>query len=247
MTENLKDKKLKIPDKSLDDASASVTAVHDKELSLKEKISNCLSKHQVRSWCIYEWFYSAIDYPWFAKREFVEYLYHVGLGHVPRLTRVEWGVIRREGYPQILQGHCQLGSVSLLSIQKNKRFMMEVCSQLIAPDVAFSLTPPELGVEFVMWLHGTRWLIEHLMPKQDFDCMPLNPFENMPTSLKRHADAVDKFFESLNEIKVNATANEFMKFTAGDNMENGDVSLISPHQVIPSVISKQTKVASSRR
>jgi hypothetical protein len=42
-----------------------------------------------------EWFYSAIDYPWFAKSEFVEYLNHVKLGHVPRLTRVEWGVIRR--------------------------------------------------------------------------------------------------------------------------------------------------------
>ena len=25
----------------------------------------------------------------------MEYLDHVGLGHVPRLTRVEWGVIRR--------------------------------------------------------------------------------------------------------------------------------------------------------
>jgi len=25
----------------------------------------------------------------------VEYLNHVGLGHIPRLTRVEWGVIRR--------------------------------------------------------------------------------------------------------------------------------------------------------
>ncbi|KAK2976047.1 hypothetical protein RJ640_024775 [Escallonia rubra] len=41
-----------------------------------------------------KWFYSAIDYPWFAKREFDEYLSHVRLGHIPRLTRVEWGVIR---------------------------------------------------------------------------------------------------------------------------------------------------------
>lgn len=56
---------------------------------------NCLSSHQTRRWCISEWFYSAIDYPWFSKREFVEYLEHVGLGHVPRLTRIEWGVIRR--------------------------------------------------------------------------------------------------------------------------------------------------------
>lgn len=49
----------------------------------------------MRRWCACEFFYSAIDDPWFAKQEFVEYLYHVGLGHVPRLTRVEWGVIRR--------------------------------------------------------------------------------------------------------------------------------------------------------
>ncbi|GJW80309.1 reverse transcriptase domain-containing protein [Tanacetum coccineum] len=35
------------------------------------------------------------DEPWFSKRKFAEYFYHVGLGYVPRLTRVEWGVIRR--------------------------------------------------------------------------------------------------------------------------------------------------------
>ena len=28
----------------------------------------------------------------------MEYLDHVGLGHVPRLTRVEWGVIRRYNF-----------------------------------------------------------------------------------------------------------------------------------------------------
>ena len=59
------------------------------------KLLNCLSSPLLRRWCIFEWFYSAIDYPWFAKSEFVEYLDHVGLGHIPRLTRVEWGVIRR--------------------------------------------------------------------------------------------------------------------------------------------------------
>lgn len=32
--------------------------------------------------------------PWFARRE-MEYLDHVRLGHVPRLTRVEWGFKRR--------------------------------------------------------------------------------------------------------------------------------------------------------
>lgn len=61
----------------------------------QEKLSHCLSSRMLRRWCMFEWFYSAIDYPWFAKSEFVEYLNHVRLGHVPRLTRIEWGVIRR--------------------------------------------------------------------------------------------------------------------------------------------------------
>ena len=58
---------------------------------------HCLSSEKVRQWCIYEWFYSAIDVPWFSRNEFVEYLNHAGLGHVPRLTRAEWGVIRGYG------------------------------------------------------------------------------------------------------------------------------------------------------
>ncbi|KAM1403648.1 hypothetical protein ACFX2I_012232 [Malus domestica] len=71
-----------------------VPSFRNRELNIKEKPSNCLSRYQVQRWCAFEWFYSAIDYPWLATREFVEYLNHVGLGHVPRLTRVEWGVIR---------------------------------------------------------------------------------------------------------------------------------------------------------
>ncbi|GJU46517.1 ALWAYS EARLY 3-like protein [Tanacetum coccineum] len=36
--------------------------------------------------------------------QFAEYFYHVGLGHVPRLTRVEWGVIRRTHYTKLRSG-----------------------------------------------------------------------------------------------------------------------------------------------
>lgn len=61
--------------------------------SAKAKIIHCLCP-KVRRWCMCEWFYSAIDLPWFARNEFVKYLNHAGLGHVPRLTRIEWGVIR---------------------------------------------------------------------------------------------------------------------------------------------------------
>ncbi|XP_062225378.1 protein ALWAYS EARLY 3-like isoform X9 [Phragmites australis] len=63
-------------------------------IDLKDKLAHCLPSRLLRRWCMFEWFYSAIDYPWFAKSEFVEYLNHVKLGHVPRLTRVEWDVIR---------------------------------------------------------------------------------------------------------------------------------------------------------
>lgn len=62
---------------------------------LQKKVSCSLSSYKARRWCTFEWFYSAIDYPWFTKKEFVEYLDHVGLGHILRLSRVEWGVIRR--------------------------------------------------------------------------------------------------------------------------------------------------------
>ncbi|XP_038889337.1 protein ALWAYS EARLY 2-like [Benincasa hispida] len=70
------------------------SCVQDRAFFLKDKLSNCMSSTMVRRWFIFEWFYSAIDYPWFARREFVEYLDHVGLGNIPRLTRVEWGIIR---------------------------------------------------------------------------------------------------------------------------------------------------------
>ncbi|CAI9762707.1 unnamed protein product [Fraxinus pennsylvanica] len=43
----------------------------------EKKLSNCLLNPRVRRWCAYDWFYSAIDYPWFAKQEFAEHLYHV--------------------------------------------------------------------------------------------------------------------------------------------------------------------------
>lgn len=76
--------------------------------------------------------------------------------------------------------------------------------------------------------------------------MPLNPFENMPTLLTRHADAVDKFFESSNELKINARANEFMQFPAGDSQENGDISShFSPPNHPISNLLKQTKVSGS--
>lgn len=54
--------------------------------------------------------------------------------------------------------------------------------------------------------------------------MPVNPFENMPAILGRHAINVDKFLESFNEVKENGRA----KLSPSDNLENmDDISRLS--------------------
>lgn len=48
----------------------------------------------------------------------MEYLDHVGLGHVPRLTRIEWGVIRRYCTPNAhISGSCYTIMPSCLSLK----------------------------------------------------------------------------------------------------------------------------------
>ncbi|KAL0368247.1 UNVERIFIED_CONTAM: protein ALWAYS EARLY 3 [Sesamum calycinum] len=218
----------------------------------QKKLSNCLSNPHLRRWCTYEWFYSAIDYPWFAKREFVEYLYHVGLGHVPRLTRVEWGVIRSSlGKPrrfseQFLKEEKEKLNQYRDSVRKHYTELREGVREGLPTDLARPLSVGqrviaihpktreihdgsvltvdharcrvqfdrhELGVEFVM----------------DIDCMPLNPFENMPALLGAQPIAVDKFFENFNELKINGRAQDFMKLYSGDNVDNADgISELSP-------------------
>ena len=59
------------------------------------KLLHCLSSELLRRWCTYEWFYSAVDYPWFSNNEFVHYLDHAKLSHLSKLTRSEWSAIRR--------------------------------------------------------------------------------------------------------------------------------------------------------
>ncbi|KAL7597112.1 hypothetical protein Lser_V15G27974 [Lactuca serriola] len=192
----------------------------------REELSNCLSNKLMRRWCACEFFYSAIDDPWFAKQEFVEYLYHVGLGHVPRLTRVEWGVIRsslgkprrfsinflkeekeklnqyqdsvrthytelrsgsRDGLPTDLARPLSVGQ-HVVAIYPKTREIHDGTVLTVDHDhhrCRIQFDRPELGVEQIM----------------DTDCMPLNPFENMPASLMRQTP-VGKFLESLNEVKL---------------------------------------------
>ncbi|XP_021862140.2 protein ALWAYS EARLY 3 isoform X1 [Spinacia oleracea] len=241
---------------------------HDKTVYLKENLCSCLLNHRVRRWCVYEWFYSAIDYPWFAKSEFVEYLYHVGLGHVPRLTRVEWGVIRsslgkprrfsqqflkeekeklnyyresvrshytelrmgkREGLPTDLARPLTVGQ-RVISIHPRSREIHN--GNVLTVDhnrCRIQFDRPELGVEFV----------------KDIDCMPLNPVENMPTSLQRHNVAFDKFYEALKQFKVDRPEDrmkeEITKLTQGQKGENAEgTSNVAPFYLMTN-LSKQAK------
>eukprot|EP00240_Pyramimonas_obovata_P002136 CAMPEP_0118951764 /NCGR_PEP_ID=MMETSP1169-20130426/53689_1 /TAXON_ID=36882 /ORGANISM="Pyramimonas obovata, Strain CCMP722" /LENGTH=509 /DNA_ID=CAMNT_0006898895 /DNA_START=371 /DNA_END=1897 /DNA_ORIENTATION=- len=59
----------------------------------QERLHHTLNP-KLRRWCIYEWFYGAIDRPWFARNEFMEYLQHLGMDQVTRMTRTEWSLIR---------------------------------------------------------------------------------------------------------------------------------------------------------
>ncbi|KAL9237677.1 hypothetical protein vseg_012198 [Gypsophila vaccaria] len=218
-------------------------------VGVKDKLSKCLSNYRVRRWCVCEWFYSAIDYPWFAKSEFVEYLYHVGLGHVPRLTRVEWGVIRsslgkprrfseqflneekeklnyyresvrhhytdlrlgkREGLPADLARPLTVGQ-RVISIHPRSREVHN--GSILTVDHSrcrVQFDKPDLGVEFI----------------KDIDCMPLNPLENMPTSLKRHNIVVDKLYQALKQFNVGQRSEDIMK---------EDLHKITPSKKVPNV------------
>ncbi|XP_059668464.1 protein ALWAYS EARLY 3 isoform X2 [Cornus florida] len=256
-TQVLKD--LKFPDKILNDQpNVPISSVHDGILNLKEKLSNCLSNPRLRRWCAFEWFYSSVDYPWFAKREFVEYLYHVGLGHVPRLTRVEWGVIRSSlGKPrrfseQFLKEEKEKLNQYRDSVRKHYTELRAGTREGLPTDLARPLSvgqrvmaihpkTREIHDGGVLTVDQSRCRVQFDRPDlgvefvMDIDCMPLNPLENIPASLAKHTTAVDKFLENLNEFKINAQSKDqnldgFMKFSPGENMENFD----GPSQVSPS-------------
>lgn len=77
--------------------------------------------------------------------------------------------------------------------------------------------------------------------------MPLNTLENMPTSLKRPNDVVDKFYEALKQFKTSETSEdrikeEIIKFTSSPKVENVDGhSYVAPVYLLSNP-SKQAKV-----
>ncbi|KAF8387887.1 hypothetical protein HHK36_026549 [Tetracentron sinense] len=246
------------------------SSLHDRALSLKEKISYCLSSPLVRRWCAFEWFYSAIDYPWFAKREFVEYLNHVGLGHVPRLTRVEWGVIRSSlGKPRRLSEQFLREEKEKLeqyreSVRTHYTELRAGIREGLPTDLARPLSVGQRVIALhpktreihdgsVLTVDRNRCRVQFDRPElgvefvMDIDCMPSNPLENMPEALRRQNFTGDKFCENFIEPKVNGQSKDWtngghMKLALSENLENTETtSHISPSTHPMNTLFKQAK------
>ncbi|XP_065852517.1 protein ALWAYS EARLY 2-like isoform X2 [Euphorbia lathyris] len=197
-------------------------------LKLQEKLSCSLSSPMVRRWCTFEWFYSAIDYPWFAKREFVEYLNHVGLGHMPTLTRVEWGVIRSSlGKPRRFSENFLREEREKLKLYRDsvRNHYTELRTGIRDDGLPTDLAKPLKVGQRVIAVHprtrelkdGSVLTVDHDCCRvqfdcpemgvefvKDIDCMPLDPLCSMPESLRRRR--LPKSIIS-NEVQVNENSN----------------------------------------
>ncbi|KAG9454834.1 hypothetical protein H6P81_007738 [Aristolochia fimbriata] len=201
--------------------------VQDRAAELKSKLSRCLSSKLLRRWCVFEWFYSAIDYPWFAKNEFVAYLDFAQLSNLPsRLTRTEWGVIRSAlGKPRRLSD--QLLREERSKLEEYRENVRDTYARLragVGEGLPTDLARPlSVGQRVIAWHPKTRELhdgsvltvdrnkcrvqfdrhelgVELLL---DIDCMPLNPLENMPEALRRQS------FRNYSEPKVDGLPKEW--------------------------------------
>nr|XP_048323784.1 protein ALWAYS EARLY 2-like isoform X1 [Ziziphus jujuba var. spinosa] len=212
--------------------------------SVKEKLSRCLLSNMVRRWCTFEWFYSAIDYPWFAKREFEEYLNHVGLGHIPRLTRVEWGVIRSSlGKPRRFSEHFLREEREKLkqyrdSVRKHYSELRMGIREGLPTDLARPLSVGQRVIALhpktrevhdgsVLTVDHDKCRVQFDRPEigveliMDVDCMPLNPLENMPEALRRQNISAENFSLASKELQMNGNLNfgGSMMFASGGHLE----------------------------
>ncbi|GAB4835822.1 hypothetical protein Ancab_000738 [Ancistrocladus abbreviatus] len=197
-----------------DQTNKNLPLLHENAPSSKDKLSHCLSLNMVRRWCIYEWFYSAIDYPWFAKMEFVEYLNHVGLGHAQRLTRVEWGVIRSSlGRPRRFS-ECflheereklkQYRELVRMHYSELRAGLREGLPTDLAPSLSVGQRVIAIHPRTKEFHDGSIVTVDHDECKvqfdqpnlgveiiKDIDCMPLNPSANVPEALRRENISLD--------------------------------------------------------
>ncbi|KAK9054800.1 hypothetical protein SSX86_025879 [Deinandra increscens subsp. villosa] len=216
---------MKLPKVNLKDLPNKKTKLNNGSHYLKEKAFLYLSSPMVRRWSTYEWFYSAIDYPWFAKKEFVEYLHHVGLGHIPRLTKVEWGVIRSSlGKPRRFSRNFLHEEREKLrqyreSVRKHYTALRSGTRDGLPTDLArplavgqrvIALHPESREVHdgSVLTVDHDKCRVQFDRPDlgvtfvKDIDCMPSNLTDNMPEALRRESNALYRLSVNSREPKV---------------------------------------------
>ncbi|KAL2339063.1 hypothetical protein Fmac_013509 [Flemingia macrophylla] len=249
-------------------------SLQDGSSSQKGKLVNCLSSYQMRRWCTFEWFYSAIDYPWFSKREFVEYLDHVGLGHVPRLTRIEWGVIRSSlGRPRRFSEQFLLEEKHKLnqyreSVRSHYAEILagtkeglptDLAQPLIVGQRVIAIHPKtrEIHDGSVLTVDHCRYGVQFDHPElgvefvMDIDCMPFYQFENMPTSLMQHNISSSQVNENFNDLKPNGKLKQrkvagHTILSPSENLDTLKNLHISPTMHRSSTLSKQGFSSSSK-
>ncbi|KAL0719912.1 hypothetical protein Bca4012_069236 [Brassica carinata] len=205
--------------KSLQERAKSSETIHkvprssrslsEHELLSKDTLSTYISYPLARRRCIFEWFYSAIDHPWFAKMEFVDYLNHVGLGHIPRLTRLEWSVIKsslgraRRFSERFLQEEREKLKQYRESVRKHYTELRTGAREGLPTDLARPLAVGNRVIAIhpiTREIHDGKILtVDHSQCNvlfddlgvelvKDIDCMPSNPLEYMPEGLRRQID-----------------------------------------------------------
>lgn len=216
---------------------------------LKETLSHCLSSQLLRRWCKFEWFYSAIDYPWFSKSEFVEYLNHVRLGHIPRLTRVEWGVIRSSlGKPRRLSSRFLQQEREKLeqyreSVRSHYTDLRAGVREGLPADLARPLSVGQRVIAChprmrevhdgsILTVDRNRCRVQFDRPDlgvefvMDVDCMPLNPVENIPEALRRQNLVINKFCSGFSDLRLDEQkefkTRDSMTFTSAESLEAAD-------------------------
>ncbi|PUZ39933.1 hypothetical protein GQ55_9G383400 [Panicum hallii var. hallii] len=178
------------------------------------KLLHCLSSELLRRWCTHEWFYSAVDFPWFMDNDFAKYLNHPYLRHISRLARSEWSIVRSyRGKPRrfsdnfleverqqledyrngVRACYAQLsdGSLDDLPADVARPFSIgqvvivrDPCSRELCDGKVVAVEQDCCKVQFDNPELGVDLV-------KDIDCMPANWLDNLPDNVRSTLDSHD--------------------------------------------------------
>lgn len=178
------------------------------------KLLHCLSSELLRRWCTYEWFYSAVDFPWFMDNDLAKYLNHPYLRHISRLARSEWSIVRSyRGKPRrfsdnflkverqqledyrngVRTYYAQLSDGSLDSLPADVAQPFSIgqvvivrhpCSRELCDGKVMAVEQDCCKVQFDNPELGVDLV-------KDIDCMPANWLDNLPDNVRSTLDSHD--------------------------------------------------------